>query len=476
MSLLVVLLLAAAAWQMPAPQPPPETPLQPTVHAQLPQNVEDYWLAPRPSDVSAARNPALAEAAWAYASGNYSSALSSARGQAAGGRSRFTRTTTLRVAPALSNRRGQTARSTRFEKKPDGSCLSRPCRQAKPPRAAATSGPRHYDGLGSLPDAPKRSPRLATASLAAGNRSRAAEPGPRHYEFPALDGVDDGPALESLQDLIEKKDTVDLGRADLSARNVKPRRDPHADIQKRLNGDDREVADLRIAESDYFLKRYAAARDGVQPYLEQASRKAEAKFFYLSALRGLGEYEQALSLTRALVAEFPDSSWASEALNNLGTHYIVTNQDDQAAQTFKELFDKLSNGPHAERAAWKYGWWAYTTGNYAETARVFGARRDVSRSDYRPQWLYWSARARENWAAQSAEARMAGSTGLFELRTRPLEAKRLPVEAVNTVASARARRPERAPTGVRPNPRRATVRDAHSHLLAAGCTTTPGRG
>ena len=108
-----------------------------------------------------------------------------------------------------------------------------------------------------------------------------------------------------------------------------------------MSGDDREVVDLRIAESDYFLKRYAAARDGVQPYLEQASRKAEARFFYLSALRGLGEHDQAAALTRALVAEFPDSSWAGEALNNLGTHYIVTNQDDLAAQTFKELFDKF---------------------------------------------------------------------------------------------------------------------------------------
>ena len=58
MNLLVVFLLAAAAWQMPAQQPPPETPLHPTIHAPLPQNVEDYWFAPRPADLSAARNPA----------------------------------------------------------------------------------------------------------------------------------------------------------------------------------------------------------------------------------------------------------------------------------------------------------------------------------------------------------------------------------------------------------------------------------
>ena len=175
-----------------------------------------------------------------------------------------------------------------------------------------------------------------------------------------------------------------------------------------MTGDEREVVDLRIAECDYFLKRYAAARDGVQPYLEQASRKAEARFFYLSALRGLGLQDQAVTLTRALVTEFPDSSWAGEALNNLGTHYIVTNQDDLAAQTFKELFDTFPDGPHGERSAWKYGWWAYTTGQYAETARVFEkAAAAFPRSDYRPPYLYWAARAREKMGdRETAQSRM----------------------------------------------------------------------
>ena len=46
----------------------------------------------------------------------------------------------------------------------------------------------------------------------------------------------------------------------------------------------------RDGESDYFLKRYAAARDGLRPYLDNASRRAEAKFFYLGAIRGLGDH------------------------------------------------------------------------------------------------------------------------------------------------------------------------------------------
>ena len=73
---MLVLLLAAASWQQ-APAPP-EPQLQPTIHAALPRNVDDYWFAPG-SVVAGARRGALTDAAAAYAAGNYAAALSSAR-------------------------------------------------------------------------------------------------------------------------------------------------------------------------------------------------------------------------------------------------------------------------------------------------------------------------------------------------------------------------------------------------------------
>ena len=209
------------------------------------------------------------------------------------------------------------------------------------------------------------------------------------------------------------------------------------------------------------------------PYLEQASRRAEARFFHLSALRALGEAEQAVALTRSLVADFPDSSWSEEALNNLGTHYILTNQDDLAAGAFKELFERFPSGAHAERAAWKYGWWAYTTGNHAETARVFeSAAAAFPRSDYRPPWLYWSARAREKLGQRDlADSRMrlihADYLNSYYGR---LAAKRLPAaRAVNETSTARlapvtATDHVDAPPAGDPPPTAALIRQ----LLAAG--------
>ena len=82
--------------------------------------------------------------------------------------------------------------------------------------------------------------------------------------------------------------------------------------------------------------------------------------------------------TRALVDEFPDSSWAEEALNNLGTYYILTNEDELAATAFRELYEKFPAGARAERAAWKYGWYQYTIGKLpGDDARVRGRGRRV---------------------------------------------------------------------------------------------------
>src|SRR5262249_45722897 len=44
----------------------------------------------------------------------------------------------------------------------------------------------------------------------------------------------------------------------------------------------------------------------------------------------------------------------------------------------------------------KIGWWAYKNGQYAETVKAFeSGAAHFPRSDYRPSWLYWSARAHE---------------------------------------------------------------------------------
>jgi soluble lytic murein transglycosylase len=241
--------------------------------------------------------------------------------------------------------------------------------------------------------------RLGRTALAAGDRKKAADAFTRvYYEFPLSDNAEI--AGDEMERLVDQRDpsssALDFGRASVlfGARRYADARAGFQAVLDQTRGDDREIANLRIAECDFFLGRYDAAREALKPYLDDASRKAEARFFYLSALRELGQYDQYELLTRALVNDFPESSWSEEALNNLGTHYIVNNEDELAAQAFAELYRKFPKGPRAERAAWKAGWWSYKTGDYASTIGVFeSAAAAFPRSDYRPSFLYWAGRS-----------------------------------------------------------------------------------
>ena len=241
--------------------------------------------------------------------------------------------------------------------------------------------------------------RLGAVALSAGDRKTAAEAYLRvYYEFALTDLATAAAShLAGLQDQIVKRGyQPDLGRAAMlfGARRYAEARTAFQDIQKQANGDDRELADLRVAECDFYLKRYDAAREGVRPYLERASRKAEARFFHLSALRELGQHDEYVAQTRALVADFPGDSWAEEALNNLGTHYILVDEDEGAARVFGELYEKFPTGPRSERAAWKYGWWSYRNDDHDNAVKTFeSAASAFPRSDYRPSYLYWAARA-----------------------------------------------------------------------------------
>jgi soluble lytic murein transglycosylase len=246
--------------------------------------------------------------------------------------------------------------------------------------------------------------RVGRTAKAAGHLEKAGEAYARVvYEFPFSDAAP--AAAAELDNLPVAPPTfgstrykLELGRAErfFGAKRYPAARPLFEAIRRQASGDDRELVDLRLAECDYFLKRPRAARDGVKPYLEKASRQGEALYFYAIATRELGDTAEYFRTIRRIVDEFPEQSWAEEALNNLATYYIVQNDDQQADATFREMYQKYPSGRYGERAAWKIGWWSYKNGRYADTIAVFeSAAANYPRSDYRPSWLYWSGRAHE---------------------------------------------------------------------------------
>jgi len=241
--------------------------------------------------------------------------------------------------------------------------------------------------------------RLARAARLAGNPDRATEAYIRVYtDYPLSDealqaGLE---LLNGASPLAPPRLRLAIDHADrlFAARRYAAARAEFEALRSQAKGDDRELVDLRIAECDYFLKRTRAAKAALAPYTARASRQAEALFFYAASLRDLDEREEYVRTMRRIAAEFPTDPWAEDALDDLGTSYLVHDEDDRADEIFRELYARFPTGRHGERAAWKIGWRAYKRGDLAEAARVFDrAAGDFPRSDYRPMWLYWSGRA-----------------------------------------------------------------------------------
>ena len=260
--------------------------------------------------------------------------------------------------------------------------------------------------------------RLARALEAAGDRAGAAAAWARvYYEHPLateaataaheLDRTASWPALAAGSPRYKSE----LARAErlFSARRYRDARDAFARLQPLAQGDDRELVGIRIGAAEYALGRHRTARKALEPYLRQSRRRAEAQFYYLTATREIGHHEEFVRLSRELVAAFPKDDWAELTLNNLASHFIRVDEDARADAVFREMLERFPNGRHAPRAAWRAGWWAYKEARYDDTVRIFEqAAARFPRSDYRPPWLYWSARSHDRAGRKdAAHARLA---------------------------------------------------------------------
>ena len=173
-----------------------------------------------------------------------------------------------------------------------------------------------------------------------------------------------------------------------------------------------------MAESDFFLgrSRPRSVRTCGRSSIGRAARRSALLRPDDDARLGRDEFA---SHARALVDAFPDSSWAEDALNNLASFLIVDDEDEHADEVLRELARRFPSGRYTARASWRTGWWAYRRRRFAEAADVFErAAAAFPRSDYRPSYLYWAAKAREQRGdATGAERAIGWSTSTTPTRT-----------------------------------------------------------
>ena len=327
--------------------------------------------------------------------------------------------------------------------------------------------------------------RLGRARLAAGDRDGAVDAFTRVHEVYPLSDLAPAAAAQ-LNDLdawapLEKGSSrygKELKRAErlFAARRYAQAREAYEVLLPVSGGDDQELVSLRLAECDHYLKRFDAARAGLSPWLDRAARRAEARFFYLTATRELGEHAEYVRLAEAQVAQFPGDSWTEETLNNLATHYILVDDDAKADETFRQLVRQFPSGRHAPRAAWKVGWNAYRQGRHAECAETFEAAAGTfPRSDYRPPWIYWAARSRDQLGDARIANRLYGiivadyrNSYYGRIAERALTSRQVePMTMAASVAAPRRRQRRGGRDGDRRRPARQRDRDPQPHHLRA---------
>jgi soluble lytic murein transglycosylase len=391
--------------------------LRPTAHPPVPDTLAEYWLVPAPAwrpgpaTVQAAVSE-LGTAASLIADDKAARALPLIRPAALANTPLAPYAVYLQGLAELKTERVQAARRTfaRLRQSAPPGALAEKATLREAEAAEASGDAQAAAGLYESLSSPRLTTMdgvllsLARAATAAGDRPRALAAWKRlYYEYPVTEGGEAADKSLSDADLgplapDSERVAAELARAErlFSAKRYAQARDGFGRVLPHVSQDAFEVSSLRIAECDFYQKRHRAAVDRVKPFLSQGSRRAEAYFFHLSGVRELGDAEAYVALVRQLVAAFPDSTWAEEALNNLASHYIILNEDALADEVFRELLERFPQGRQAPRAAWKAGWWAYKHGRYAEAAAVFDQGASVfPRSDYRPPWLYWSAKAYE---------------------------------------------------------------------------------
>ena len=245
--------------------------------------------------------------------------------------------------------------------------------------------------------------RLFRAALDAGNKEEAAAAfGRLYFDFAgtpeAIDATNEGRKAGIVgQPPTKATYTAAMQRAErlFTAKQFTDARVDFEALKPLASAVDRPLIDLRLAEIDVSAKKYPTALVALKAAMERPSPfAAEARYYYVSALRDSGRTNDYIDAVRDFAKSGADSVFLERALNELGTHYILKDEDEEAAKVFAEYYEKFPQGAFADRAAWRAGWWAYKQGEFDDTVRIFeSAAVALRRADYRPSWLYWAARA-----------------------------------------------------------------------------------
>lgn len=212
---------------------------------------------------------------------------------------------------------------------------------------------------------------LADSYLAAGDRSRAADFYQRvYYEYVSGDAASRAAAaLAMLEPEMGAAFPTPLPRqllrrADrfLDARQFRDARREYQTVADRLSGIERDLARVRIGETDYLSGNTAAAYPYLRGLQVPASEADAERLYYLAeCARRLANDDEMLAAVKSLDQLYRQSPWRLKALSTAANRFLLENRPADYIPLYKAIYQDFPSDPAAAAAHWKVAFQAYVS-------------------------------------------------------------------------------------------------------------------
>ena len=177
-------------------------------------------------------------------------------------------------------------------------------------------------------------------------------------------------------------------------------------VEDLSDGDARAAAVVRAAGSDVYLKQYRSGVDRLRPLAAEGPHQAEARLYLALAARGQGQMDAYERAVRELAEQFPTSPYTEEGTQRPGDLVGGRRRRRRRRPPSSARWCGCSRpgGSPSGRPGRPGGGPTASARWPTPCSSSRSAPPSFPRSDYRPSWLYWSARAKEQLGDASGAA------------------------------------------------------------------------
>ncbi|MDB5226833.1 MAG: hypothetical protein JWN78_1026 [Bacteroidota bacterium] len=125
---------------------------------------------------------------------------------------------------------------------------------------------------------------------------------------------------------------------------------------------------IRLADCYFMQKEYKLSSQYYDEVIKANALGADYALYQRSIIDGLdGNYNNKIAGMKSLVARFPNSAFADDAIMQVGNTYMAQDKNDEAIETFKSLFVKSPRSDQIPEAYLKLGLIYFNRDSYDES-------------------------------------------------------------------------------------------------------------